>query len=284
MIVDFVESSPSRKAYSPYEEAARRVHSWDGEGSPLVDIHHIQPKQGLKHILPVARWIMAGGQCRKPYDLVIIDEGQDMSPLEIEACLHMVASDGAAYAFLDPGQAIFGSSKWAHAGLPPAWTIAGEQWQIQGGFRVGEPLASIAASVLKPVFDRDAAVFRKPGAVTEYLEWDGEVPARGLILGLSRSMVTNYALAHGNSPTFALTAGAGSPDTEAVFSVVHAAKGFEADEVYLLDWPITWLERIARKDPAALQILYVALTRARKAVHVAPLLKTFLDSCLPLTQ
>jgi hypothetical protein len=280
MIPAFTQSAPGNRRFSPYEREAQRLHAWDGTGDPLVNIDRIQPKQGLKYILPVARWVREGCKIKDPYDLIIMDETQDMSPLEIIACLGLLTPEGRAIAFLDPGQAIFGNSKWAHAGLPPAWTMASEQFQIRGGFRVGDPLASIAASVLRPVFDRDAAVFCKDKGTTAYQEWDGTCPARGLVLGMSRSAITTYAVENNASPTFALTAGAGRPEVEPVFSVIHSAKGFEAPEVYLLEWSLDWLDKIHTKDPAALQILYVGLTRGVDAVHVSPLLKTYLDSCL----
>ena len=48
----------------------------------------------------------------------------------------------------------------------------------------------------------------------------------------------------------------------------HAAKGAEADDVFLLPWSRPGFEKFRRKEPAALRLMYVMLTRAKKRLYI----------------
>jgi len=51
-------------------------------------------------------------------------------------------------------------------------------------------------------------------------------------------------------------------------SGIHMAKGTEADDVYLLEWSGKHMAALRRKEGWALRLLYVAMTRARRRLHM----------------
>ena len=62
-------------------------------------------------------------------------------------------------------------------------------------------------------------------------------------------------------------------DKEVVICTGHAAKGGEADDVYLLPWSQKAMARLDRLEPGALRLLYVMLTRARRRLYIPRNLK-----------
>jgi superfamily I DNA/RNA helicase len=101
------------------------------------------------------------------------------------------------------------------------------------------------------------------------LTWDvKEVrPMRGLALGYSRTNVHN-AFQRWGLTNAGVVPNTGLADTELVLSTGHAAKGAEADDVYLLPWSRVAMDRLEQRDPETLRLLYVMLTRARRRVFV----------------
>ena len=273
MIERYKDTAPSARPKTAATKRAIDLHAWDGKGDAPFNLKKATVARELRFLLPLARWTVEGA-CSDPFDLLILDEAQDFSPMELAGCLKLLAQDGEAWAFLDPGQAIYSATKWGKTGLPPAWTEAGHHHQIEGGFRVGSPVSRYAAKVLKPVFDRNSSVFNAKQGTSLHLWTTGFAPERGLVLGLSRAAVADYAVSMGKNPSFALTSGVrgADPNKETVFSVIHAAKGAEADEVYLLDWNDDWHRKLLTRDKSARQILYVAMTRAKRELWVSPML------------
>ena len=60
---------------------------------------------------------------------------------------------------------------------------------------------------------------------------------------------------------------------ELVLSTGHAAKGAEADDVYILPWSRTAISRFERRDPETVRLLYVMLTRAKRRVFLPRTIK-----------
>ena len=266
--------APSAKPPHRLDEAARRLHGWSG-GEPPFKLTSEKAEAQLKFILPMARWLEVGAPVPKEeqFDMLMIDESQDMSWVELRAALALVKDGGEVWCFGDPGQAIFGGAKgMTGRKLPPVWECADERTVLDKGYRVGDPVASVAANVLRSWYDRPARMFRALHA-TDLHVWDASsAPRAGLVLGYSRANVAKAFKNWGLRQTGVVPKVA-KADTELVLSTGHSAKGAEANDVYLLPWSRVAMERFEQKDPATLRLLYVMLTRARKRVYVPRTLK-----------
>jgi hypothetical protein len=268
-LTQYVDSAPSRLPPSEAQEAARQLHAWD-EGPCPLNIKGTAPVGPLKYPLALADWIEKGKPSHKEdlFDLILIDEAQDMSTMELEATMGLLDKGGEAIAFMDPGQAIFSHAKGIEDNsLAPAWVKAGTRYRLMGGFRVGNPAASLASRVLKPFFDRPSESFASGKTSINSWEPDQEKPLKGLVLGYSRAHVAK-CIERWDLQRVGLVPGQGNPDKELVMSTIHSAKGAEADDVFLLPWTRPALERLESFDPRELRTAYVALTRARNNLHL----------------
>lgn len=270
----YVADAPSARPPHRFDELARRLHAWAG-GKPPVNLTEQRAEAQLRFILPMAKWLEAGAPIPEDekFDRLLIDESQDMSWVELRAALALVRSGGEVWAFGDPGQAIFGNAKGVSgSALPPVWLRANEHTILDRGYRVGDPVASVAAGVLRSWYDRPAKMFRAEHGTTLSV-WDSTIqPATGLVLGYSRNNVSKAFKGWGLRET-GISPKVANADRELVLSTGHAAKGAEADNVYLLPWSRVALERLEAKDPATLRLLYVMLTRARKHIYIPRQLK-----------
>jgi len=273
-LFQYIEDAPSNKPTTRQDALAKQLHAWSN-GAPPFRLDHEQPKGALKFLLPLARWVEAGAPMPKEeqFEQIAIDEAQDMSWVELRAAVALVKNTGNVYAYGDPGQSIFGVAKGVLGGaLPPLWSMANRQIILDTGYRVGDPVATIAARVLRSYYDRPAKTFRAQHK-TELLAWDSRAkPLRGLVLGYSRRNIArafrNWGLVRtGIVPNVA------AADRELVLSTGHAAKGAEADDVYILPWSRVAMERFERRDPETIRLLYVMLTRARKRIYLPRMLR-----------
>lgn len=273
-LLQYVDDAPSNKPVTRQDTLAKQLHSWAG-GLPPFKLEHEVPKGALKFLLPLARWIEAGSPIpeSEQLDEIAIDEAQDMSWVELRAAIALVKPSGLVTAYGDPGQSIFATAKGVLGGaLPPLWTRADEQVVMNTGYRVGDPTATVAARVLHSYYDRPAHTFRAKHK-TELLAWDSQSrPMRGLVLGYSRRGVAkafrNWGLARtGIVPNVA------AANKELVLSTGHAAKGAEADDVYILPWSRVAIGRFERRDPETIRLLYVMLTRAKRRVFLPRTIK-----------
>jgi len=265
----YLLDAPSRRARDQLDFMAKALHDWR-DGDPPFDLDSELPKGPIKYLLPLARWLEDGAPVpeAEKYDCLMIDEAQDMSWTELRAALALVKADGNVWTFGDPGQAIFGESKGMKgAQLPPVWQRADETEVLNKGWRVGDNVASVAAAALRSYYDRPAATFRADHS-TQLLTWRPDSPPRrGLVLGYSRHSVAKAFRGWGLRGT-GIVPKVGRADEELVLSTGHAAKGAEADDVYLLPWSRVALERFERREPQTVRLLYVMLTRARRRLHV----------------
>ena len=278
-LLQYEQDAPSNRPTTRQDKLARQLHAWSS-GDPPFDLSEETAKGALKFVLPLARWVAAG--CPVPeherLSQIAIDEAQDMSWIELRATLGLLREDGVAYAYGDPGQAIFGRAKGVEGtSLPPVWIAADEKREIMTGYRVGDPAASVAARVLWSYYQRPASLF-KAGHKTNILNWDSKNrPTRGLAMGYSRRGVAKAFRDWGLRNT-GIVPNVAAADKELVLSTGHAAKGAEADDIYLLPWSRIAIERFEQRNPETLRLLYVMLTRARKRVFVP----TDLKARLPL--
>ena len=273
-LIQYTEDAPSNKPITRQDTLARQLHAWSS-GDPPFKLEHEIPRGALKFLLPLARWVEAGAPIpeHEKLDEIAIDEAQDMSWVELRAAIALVKPGGLVTAYGDPGQSIFGVAKGVLGGaLPPLWILADQKRIMNTGYRVGDPTATIAARVLHSYYDRPANTFRAKHS-TELLAWDCQVkPLRGLVLGYSRRAVAkafrNWGLTRtGIVPNVAAT------NRELVLSTGHAAKGAEADDVYILPWSRVAIKRFEQRDPETVRLLYVMLTRARRRVFLPRTLK-----------
>jgi len=265
----YCADAPSRNKQIA-EEIARELHGWEGGHCPF-DLSTLTPKGQIQFLLPIAKWLEAGAPIpdEDRLDFLAIDEAQDMSALEIRAAMALLKPEGKAVAYGDPGQAIFGTAKGLRGNqLPAAWRWAESTQVLSKGWRVGNPVSSLAAKVLDPYYSRPSSTFTAEHS-TELIAWDTPHvrPARGLCLGFSRRLVARNFRNWGLTGT-SVTPKLGRADTELVLSTCHAAKGAEAKEVFILPFSRFGLEKIEASDPAMLRLLYVALTRASKRLYI----------------
>lgn len=264
-LMEYAEEAASNAIESSLDVMARELHAWDGVGAPPFDLDSVQAVGPLTFIIPLARWVAAGCPlAADPYPRGKIDEAQDWSPLEYTAFAACVEKDVMAYG--DPGQAIFLEQKGGTDGqLPYAWTRADEERVLEGGYRVGDPVATVAARVLAPYWDIPPSTFAADWS-TEILVWDPATqrPHTGLVLGHSRAYVTRW-FTQWMLTDVPVTSGIEAPLR---MSNIHGAKGTEADDVYLLEWSAKHMAALRRKEPAALRLLYVAMTRAKRRLFM----------------
>lgn len=262
---EYEDAAPSKKPKTEERDFAIELHKLGD-----LDPFKLKGRKELKYVLPLAQWVAQGCPTREEdlFDTIFIDEAQDMSTLELAATAGLLKQGGELRAFMDPGQAIFASTKGIEDQLAPAWLLAEEQSRLQGGFRVGNPIASLASSVLDSYFSRPPESFAKE-ETTALEHWDpySGPPTKGLVLGYSRANVARWFRDWDLEKT-GIVPGQGSPNTQLVMSTIHSAKGAESYEVFLLPWGKSALERLEDRSPSELRLLYVALTRASKLLYL----------------
>ena len=273
-LIHYEDTAPSKFMKRAEDKIAEKLHAWKSGPCP-VSLKKLEAKAGLRFLLPIAKWVEDGCPLfdKQPYDLLIIDEAQDMSHLEMRAALGMLSDTGIAKAYGDPGQAIFARGKGlTGASLPPAWEMATYQEILEGGWRIGNPAASLAAGALRSYYDRPATTFAADH-VTEVLSWEpNNKPMRGMVLGYSRATVAKYFRNWGVTRGAVIPA-VGKAESELVICTGHAAKGAEANDVYLLPWSKPGTAKLDQRDPEAVRLLYVMLTRAKKRLYLPRALK-----------
>jgi len=262
---EYLLDAPSRKETAP--ELAE-VYGWEPpQGDPPSWIWQDKLPPGTEFAVGLARWLAKGAPLtEEPLQFLAIDEAQDVQVLELAAAMALVHPEGEVLALGDPGQSIFLSSKgWPSDRLPPAWEQADETRIMEGGYRMGFPATDVAAQCLRSYYWRPPEVFSAPHATNVHV-WDGQVPASGLVLGRSRYAVDKFIRDNDLLDTGVV------PGPQGVLSVMscHAAKGHEEDDVYLLPWGKKRSQLLLDRDPEEIKIAYVALTRARYNVYLAP--------------
>lgn len=272
-LVQYLLESPSKTPVSLYTEHSAAVHGWNSVATPEcpIQLDDLSPKFELEFVLGVAHWVRQG--CPMPdskrFDLLVIDEAQDMSSLELNACIGMVKKGGRIICYGDPGQSIYGFSKGIDPKrLPPAWEMADLKTTLNQGFRCGSAVAKLASRILAGYWDRDPACFsaKHEGTVTAF--HPPRSAPNGLIMGISRSLVKQY-FTHWHLEETAVVPGVSRSDTQPVLSTIHAAKGAEADVAIVLPFTRPAMQRLYAGDVELRKLLYVGVTRSRYHLHLA---------------
>jgi hypothetical protein len=269
----YMRSAPSAQPKSSLDSLAARLHEWPGPPAPPpFDLAEAPARGPLQFILPIARWIATEEDLpdEARYARVFVDEAQDLEMLELAAALRLVRSGGTLLTYGDPGQAIFVESKTTEAHtLPAPWRLKGATRRLlTGGHRCGQPLADAAARVLSPIWKRPGEAFAAPHRTSVAQWWpETDAPPVGLILGYSRKNVVDYATEQGIR-NYALVPSVGDTVRGRVICTGHAAKGAQADNVYLLPWSDRALKALDAGEPGALRLLYTMMTRARSCLFL----------------
>lgn len=273
---EYVRLAPSSKTAQEADAHARILHAWDGTGSPPIPPEQIARGSATQYLLPLIRWFVAG----RPgiaehggFDTVIVDEAQDMGAFEMACALTLVSPGGTLRCYGDPGQALYMEAKGAaDSVLPAAWQLGGDAHRrlLTGGHRCGDPLATIASRLLRPIWNRPAASFAAPHR-TEVLEWMPHSHPVGmrkgsLVLSYSRKNAEEYISNQGLQDVALVP----SLRSKGRFTVCtgHAAKGAQAEDVYVLPWSKRALRRLDEQEPGAVRLLYTMLTRAKSRVFL----------------
>ena len=279
----YSKDAPSKRPPTPLDIVAQQLHTWDGKSDCPFKLDQLEPVQEITYILPLAYWLQQGAPLNESskFDVVVIDEAQDMSALEVECALQMCKKDGEVYAYGDPGQAIFSHSKGLTPGeLPYVWTRADEHVELTKGYRCGATLAKAASGILSSYYERSPDNFSADHNTSINLWQVPEINPqiyRGLVLGWSRDHVNNV-FTRWNLRGTAVVPGLVDPSKELVVCTGHSAKGAQADEVYLLPWTATAMKGLYEFDPERLKLLYVMMTRAKQKLYLPPELYAFVEA------
>ena len=259
--------------YKSRREARGKLYDWqDLSHTVLAELMRDRDKRFYRHI--------------------VIDEGQDLSPIELRSLAAAIPPDGSLTFFGDMAQQIYGNKmSWRSAGLQVSAV-----WNFEENYRNTQQIAKLAlALAAMPSFPDDADLV-EPKAPTA----DGPLPA---LVSFSNEQsevkfVTQYAARQGETQTVALLFR--DRDQEGVFSrllprrptrlhrdldswpsgpgifvgTYHSAKGLEFDTVILpcvsdqrLPHPPD-MSAFGRDDAAARdsRLLYVGITRAKSGL------------------
>ena len=275
-LYSYSKNAPSKKPRTESDRLARLLHAWDGSGDPPFDLAEAKPTGALTYVLPLARWVAEG--CPRDPDVappgsLAVDEAQDVSALELAACIGLAPGAGVR-AYGDPGQSLYAEAKGLTGSeLPAAWTSAAQVETLVGGWRCGNPVASRAAKVLAPYWDHAPKDFAAHHS-TELRLWFPDRPpsGSGLVLAHGRDYAVKYARQWGLRNFPVVPADFTNTSRDLIVCTAHAAKGAEADNVYLLPWSFAAMGQLQAKNSQRLRLLYVAMTRARRTLHVPPAL------------
>lgn len=222
------------------------------------------------------------------YRHVIIDEGQDLSPMEIRSLAAAVATNGSLTFFGDVAQQIYGRRvSWRKAGLDISHV-----WNFEENYRNTRSIADLALALANKHFNSEADIvvpksptadgpkpslvkFSDPKQEMAYVvKLAKQYGAIGTVAVLFRSREQEAAFSAAiRSPTTRLHRDLGLwPDGNGIFhGTFHAAKGLEFDSVVIphlssqlfpdQDEVKIYGEPEAIADDA--RLLYVGITRAR---------------------
>lgn len=210
------------------------------------------------------------------YDAIVVDEGQDFSPMWLDAlrCLTADADDAPFFVFADPRQEIWGRDWAGGVGFDVGW-------QLPRNLRNTQQIAERVAAVVgmeavtrgingpKPIW-RDIRDPRRPerdvvGAVERLID-EGFGPQNMVVICCSAALVARLREYSIGPYSFGRWGGGGIP-----VETVSRFKGMEAEAVVLV------LEQCASHEDRT--AAYVGMSRARTLLMVVgqPQLKTVVN-------
>lgn len=223
------------------------------------------------------------------YKHVVIDEGQDFSPMMIKSLVEAVPDDGSVTFFGDVSQQIYGMRmSWRDAGL-----TVGKVWKFQENYRNSRPIARLALSISDMPYYKDLPDIVEPvapraeGPKPTVVQCSSARDEVGFVLKQAASMATTRSVAilvrrrederyfQGHLPSSTirldgkLREWVSGPGIR--YGTYHAAKGLEFDVVILPfcnEETFPDSENIAafgRSEAEQIdgRLLYVGVTRAR---------------------
>lgn len=159
-------------------------------------------------------------------DLLLVDEAQDLSPIQWDVVHHLASNAGKTVIAGDANQAIY---TWAGADAEHFVNLKGRTSVLGQGYRMANLPHQLASKIAARIQVKHNAFFKPRPVVGSVTELDGipDVPMNhGQWLVLAR---TNYLLAQARAEVKEW-----HPNVKAKFSTIHCAKGAEAENVLLL--------------------------------------------------
>lgn len=221
------------------------------------------------------------------YKHVIIDEGQDFSPVMLQSLAAAISSDGSLTFFGDMAQQIYGHKiSWRSAGLDVG---DGDIWRFEQNYRNTKQIAQLALAIAKSRHYRGIADLIEPkspiadGPLPALVGFDSEDAEMRFVAAQAQKRAQTETVAvlfrdrdlekRLRIPATRLHRELSSwPKGPGLFyGTYHAAKGLEFDTVFVPFASSTRLphppdvEAFGEEDGAArnTKLLYVAVTRAK---------------------
>lgn len=234
------------------------------------------------------------GKSNSPYRHVIIDEGQDFSPMMLKSLAMIIPQNGSLLYFGDNAQQIYGRRiSWRKAGLRNP-----RIWRFEQNYRNSRPITELAVAISNhPYFIRDEDLVyphnsRAEGPKPTLVSYRSEADEINAIVrvGISESRtrrlailvrtsseisrLTNALIAAGRKPELIAEGNSQAWSNVPGISVgtYHSAKGLEFESVFLPFCSNAYLpcprkvESIGNVEDAMVEeikLLYVGVTRAR---------------------
>lgn len=237
----------------------------------------------------VAKEFMADQEARR-YRHIVVDEGQDFSPVMLRSLVAATPDNGSLTFFGDMAQQIYGNKlSWRTAGL----SINRRVWRFTENYRNTKQIARLAKAIADTKYFRDTSDLVEPTAPTA----DGPLPVLArfsskeeeieFVAGLAQdraqtgtvavlfrdleSQRTLVPLLRSKVTRLDRRMSQWSPEPQLYYGTFHSAKGLEFDTVIVPYATSTNLPRpqdieVYGNDDAAsrdAKLLYVAVTRAR---------------------
>jgi superfamily I DNA/RNA helicase len=228
----------------------------------------------------------------RKYRHVVIDEGQDFSPVMLRSLAHAIPEDGSLTFFGDVAQQVYGRRiSWRQAGLNIS-----SPWLFKRNYRNSPQIASVGLAIADmPYFSEEPDMvapteFAAEGPLPTFVRCNSGAEEIDFAIEQARAASESGSVAilvrrhEDESPFMKAFKKRGrrlhrnmsnwSPDPGVSYGVVHSAKGYEFDTVILVGlnnerWPdpaAVEAEGQAEADASDGRLLYVGVTRAKSAL------------------
>ena len=236
------------------------------------------------------------------YKHIIVDEGQDFSPMMLKSLVHAIPSNGTFTFFGDVAQQIYGNAiSWKSSGIDVQSRIHTHKkiWKFENNYRNPYEVAVFAQDMtihelweakgdeyVTPKFERPAAglkptlikysdVMAETVAIVRFLK---DRSGRSVVIVKNRDIVAEITQNLNSNDIFAIEIKRESSSgiTDGVYvTTFYSVKGLEFDNVYIPylndnEFPdVEQLESAESKNSVyanALKLLYVAVTRTIQSV------------------
>jgi hypothetical protein len=231
------------------------------------------------------------------YRHVVIDEGQDFCPAMLRSLAAAIPTTGSLTFFGDMAQQIYGRQvSWKSSGL----VVPHGVWRFQRNYRNTPEIAALGIAIAQMPYFKDVPDMVEPdefepsGPKPSLVQLDSTDAEARFVIEQARDAARTRSVAVltcRKSPTRFRDAFPGAqrlhrgmaawnPGPGISYGTVHAAKGFEFDQVFIVglssaNWPDPMAVSARGEELATAsygQLLYVAVTRAKR-----DLIMTYVD-------